>query len=1139
MDIQADRSVQSGDAAYEESRPETVARESGISGPSNGATRTKESFYNINAIPESYQQTEPVSFLSGLDHSLMDLESQPTGNMDQLSMAIEYQNLALVIAKEKGRSTEVVLSLAFELSRLLQKRWESLNNISDIGEAIECMREAIILYSGGARQRAFALTRLGSLLLVRFGRLNDLADLNQAIEYLTLAVQLIPEGDPCIPELLNCFAALLICRHEETHDAKDIDRAIECQYLGVQLAPDDHKAKSNLLDSLSQTLKRRYKQYRNPADIHQAIQCGMLAIQAFSGDCLNTLTDLWTCYGDSFCCRYEWTGDLSDLNRTVECHTTAARLAPADHPSRSQVLDGLGRSLLHRYERLGSLQDLNQAIQYLDSTARLASKSNTITIRRLLDLARSLQLRYLRLGNPADQDRSHECLTRFWPFFSEDQPDVTMRAGLEALFRRGGERRGSAADVDLGFKHARDTLEVLLRWGNGWRGSAADLGLAFKNMLSTINLVPDGHSHKPKLLSWLGKTLLAQFEASRNEADLDLAIQYLAQAVELAPDDHPLNPRHLLWLGRAYRARFNSTPRLPNMIAMGTTWGKAAALPIVDPKAQIECAWGWAVYLLALEQSSLKPLALEQSPLEALPALEQSPLEAFQAAFDLLPHFVWLGQTVQARYDSIPEITNLVSAAAAYAVSVGSYDMALEWLEQGRSVVWSQQLQTRTPFDDLAAINPQLANRMRGIASRLEAAELESGPTCSSADSSLDNDLQGQRHGAALQWEQLLQEVRRLPGFEDYMLPRKAHILKKAATRGPVVVINTQKARCDALILAPDHDDVMHVPLVRLNQEALGRLRGNMVALIGHRGDEDKPRGVKRHRSSESAQDKLNLLKVLWSDVVEPILSALQYTSKPAPDELPHITWCATGVLSFLPLHAAGLYDGTSRNTFDLVVSSYTPTLAALLAPNSSALMPHTGVLAVGQANTPGLTPLPKTVDELVIVGKHTAAVGYRHLDGSMATVEATLHAMEQYSWVHLACHAIQDRMDPRQSAFYLHNGKLTLETITRRAFKHKGLAFLSACQTATGDDVLPDEAMHLAAGMLAAGYPSVIATMWSIKDEDGPEIAEVVYGDLAKDAKMDHTKAAMALHSATKKLRNKVGVEAVARWAPFIHIGL
>ncbi|CEL54882.1 hypothetical protein RSOLAG1IB_07374 [Rhizoctonia solani AG-1 IB] len=98
----------------------------------------------------------------------------------------------------------------------------------------------------------------------------------------------------------------------------------------------------------------------------------------------------------------------------------------------------------------------------------------------------------------------------------------------------------------------------------------------------------------------------------------------------------------------------------------------------------------------------------------------------------------------------------------------------------------------------------------------------------------------------------------------------------------------------------------------------------------------------------------------------------------------------------------------------------------------------------------------------------------------SQATTVAVLNAMEQHDWVHLACHAHQSVADATESGFFLHDGTLDLASINQRSFGSKGLAFLSACQTATGDEKLPDEAIHLASGMLMAGYRSVIATMWT-----------------------------------------------------------
>ncbi|EUC57628.1 aromatic di-alanine and TPR containing protein, partial [Rhizoctonia solani AG-3 Rhs1AP] len=156
----------------------------------------------------------------------------------------------------------------------------------------------------------------------------------------------------------------------------------------------------------------------------------------------------------------------------------------------------------------------------------------------------------------------------------------------------------------------------------------------------------------------------------------------------------------------------------------------------------------------------------------------------------------------------------------------------------------------------------------------------------------------------------------------------------------------------------------------------------------------------------------------------------------------------------------------------------------------------------------------------------------------SQATVSGVLNAMEQHDWVHLACHAHQNVTDPTKSGFFLHDGALHLAEINRQSFKGKGLAFLSACQTATGDERLADEAVHLASGMLMAGYSSVIATMWSVHDEDAPLVADQVYVQLMKDRRIGNGEAGKVLHNAVAALRQTVGEQKFERWVPYIHIG-
>jgi CHAT domain-containing protein len=254
--------------------------------------------------------------------------------------------------------------------------------------------------------------------------------------------------------------------------------------------------------------------------------------------------------------------------------------------------------------------------------------------------------------------------------------------------------------------------------------------------------------------------------------------------------------------------------------------------------------------------------------------------------------------------------------------------------------------------------------------------------------------------------------------------------------------------------------------------------------------------------------------------------------------ELPHLTWCTTGPLAFLPLHAAGCYNGPGNKIFDYVISSYTPTLSALLAPPPSA-NEFRGILAVGQAATFGCAPLPGTVAEIDAIQKHAKQMTFTRLEEDKATAATVLRAMEEHSWVHLACHASQNTSDPTKSAFYLHGSQLDLTMITQKPLRYAALAFLSACQTAMGDESLPEEAVHLAAGMVVAGYPTVIATMWSIEDEDAPFIAEKVYAHLLDGGVADSRKAAKALHISAGSLRDKVGVKEFARWLPYIHIGL
>lgn len=167
-------------------------------------------------------------------------------------------------------------------------------------------------------------------------------------------------------------------------------------------------------------------------------------------------------------------------------------------------------------------------------------------------------------------------------------------------------------------------------------------------------------------------------------------------------------------------------------------------------------------------------------------------------------------------------------------------------------------------------------------------------------------------------------------------------------------------------------------------------------------------------------------------------------------------------------------------------------------------------------------------------------------IEGENLTVDECLKSMDEYSCIHFACHATQNAEDPLHSRFIFHNGSLDLNTILQRKVKNANLAFLSACQTSTGEERLSDEAVHLAAGMLAAGYRGVVATMWSIGDAHGAAVARDFYENLWKSEEdgrgevCEWSSPAHSLHSSVQALRRRIGdsERSILAWVPYVHFG-
>jgi CHAT domain-containing protein len=221
------------------------------------------------------------------------------------------------------------------------------------------------------------------------------------------------------------------------------------------------------------------------------------------------------------------------------------------------------------------------------------------------------------------------------------------------------------------------------------------------------------------------------------------------------------------------------------------------------------------------------------------------------------------------------------------------------------------------------------------------------------------------------------------------------------------------------------------------------------------------------------------------------------------------------------------------------VISSYIPSLSALLDLPEPTWNSSFKLLSVIQPSAPGVSSIPMTKIELDYIQNHLASWEHIVLEGVEGTKRRVTQEMEDCTWIHLACHGVQRPDEPTKSALILEDGHLTLEEIVKLNLPKAEFAFLSACQTTTGDENLSEEAVHIAGGMLLAGYRGVVATMWSIQDDLAPEVTNEFYRHIMQDGERpDSRKAAVALHKSVQKIRRKAGVKLID-WIPFVHLSV
>lgn len=342
----------------------------------------------------------------------------------------------------------------------------------------------------------------------------------------------------------------------------------------------------------------------------------------------------------------------------------------------------------------------------------------------------------------------------------------------------------------------------------------------------------------------------------------------------------------------------------------------------------------------------------------------------------------------------------------------------------------SSAIDCRSDLSDLKVMHPELAERFDNVRTRSTVGESESLFTTAAAYHLCRTHASRDREATVREMEDMLAQIRKLLGHTGFQLPPSAEELMAMAKDGPIVTFVVSSINSEAIIVTSTA--IMSLNFLNLAfEEILARLVGitKNTAKKASKKSSTKPTRVPPRRAiqecTERNEQMRELLLWLWGVAVEPVLQNLGLT-QPTGTELPHIWWIGVGTLSMAPFHAAGDHSpGSSRNTMSCVISSYTPTIKALLYARERELdlisNPDTQLLLVTMPKTPGekdLLDVERGVSEIVNIT--TGLIAAKHLERPSANQVLEHFQAGTYNTMHFACHGISDTKEPSRSRLVL-----------------------------------------------------------------------------------------------------------------------
>ena len=811
--------------------------------------------------------------------------------------------------------------------------------------------------------------------------------------------------------------------------------------------------------------------------------------------------------GSLYSTKYECSGSVEDAEAAARYYEGALEIyqkesAPAQW---AMTHHSFGNLYSTKYNRSGSVEDAEAAAGYYQGALKIRKKENAPSDWAMtqLSLGNLYSTKYERSGSEGDAEAAagyYEGALEIYQKESAPANWATVQYSLGNLYFRKYDLSGAAGEAETAAGYYQSALAVRKRESApaNWATVQHSLGTLYSTKYERSGLEEDvevaAGCYQGALEEWtkvsapanwatvqhsLGNLYFRKYLCTGSKVDATTTADYYEGALEeWTKESAPANWAVLHHnLGNLYSTKYDRS----------------------GSEREAEAAAGCYQRILSLSEAvSLAPIY----PFRAARALThlnyrkkdwKNTTQNYQIANQWLDQLYRVQFQRKSKENWLKEIRGLASQAA-YAYAKEGYEQnAVLALEQGRARLLSEQLsRIQVELAELAKKKPELAKNYQTLTHEINTIQIQDlqenrlYQTTKKTQPSNNQDKADEYKKKTKELDDLIDQIRRVDGYEDFLKPVDFAKIRQAAKESPLVYFAVTAAGGLVLIVGKD-GQVIPVWVDEINEKNLNEeVLMSQKELDGYLGAYDRWRqsqskGVLKTEKEIAENEWMQALEEttqwLWDHLMEKVVFKLKELHISEAVLIPQ------GLLGLLPLHAAWTVDETKpigrHYAFDEIIFRYASNAQALLAAQKNE----------SKIKTEHLLAIDNPDDSLHFSSEEVdTAVKYfpnvpRRLIKEKAMIEVVKDEIPQCNILHFSCHGIANFNQPLEGGLKMADGMLTLRDMLQLNLENTRLAILSACETGVPGLELLDEVVSLPTALAQSGAVGVIGSLWSVSD--------------------------------------------------------